>query len=211
MNHYNKILILAPHTDDAEFGCGGTIAKFIEEGKDVHVAAFSACEQSIRPDLPKDILITEIKKASGIVGLKKENLILYDFSVRTFTYRRQEILEKLIHLRESIQPDLVIMPSLKDIHQDHKTIAEEGLRAFKFTSLWSYELPWNNLNFETTCFVILSEGQLEKKIEAISAYRSQSHRKYSDPEFLRSLAITRGVQINHQFAEVFEVLRTIHP
>ena len=30
-----KILVLAPHTDDAEFGCGGAIAKFIKEGKEV--------------------------------------------------------------------------------------------------------------------------------------------------------------------------------
>lgn len=211
MNHFQKILILAPHTDDAEFGCGGTIAKFVEEGKEVHIAAFSACEQSVRPDLPKNVLITEIKKASRIIGIDNSHLTLFNFPVRTFTYSRQEILEKLIQLRHSVQPDLVIMPSLRDIHQDHKTIAEEGLRAFKFTSLWSYELPWNNLNFETTCFVILSENQLNRKINAISEYRSQNHRNYSRPEFIRSLAITRGVQINHQFAEVFEVLRSIHP
>ena len=55
---FDKVLVLAPHTDDAEFGCGGTIAKLVSEGSEVHIAAFSACEQSVRPEFPKDILIS---------------------------------------------------------------------------------------------------------------------------------------------------------
>ena len=39
-NNFKKILVLAPHTDDAELGCGGTIAKFIEVGKEVFWAVF---------------------------------------------------------------------------------------------------------------------------------------------------------------------------
>ena len=35
MKNTEKILVLGPHTDDGEFGCGGTIAKFIEEGKEL--------------------------------------------------------------------------------------------------------------------------------------------------------------------------------
>ena len=52
-------LVLAPHTDDGEFGCGGTIARMIEENITVYYAAFSACQQSVLPMFPKDILITE--------------------------------------------------------------------------------------------------------------------------------------------------------
>ena len=203
----NKILVLAPHTDDAEFGCGATINKFITEGKEVHCAAFSACKQSVMPQFDEDVLITEIKQASQCLGIKPENLHLYDYPVRTFSYNRQEILDHLIELREKIKPDLVIMPSLKDVHQDHKTIAEEGLRAFKFNSILCYELPWNNLDFNTANFSIITREQLEKKVEAIACYKSQQHRNYSDPDFTRGLARTRGVQINTQYAEVFEVVR----
>jgi len=73
----SKILVLAPHTDDGEFGCGGTIAKFIQEGHDVYYAAFSACQQSVLPQFPSDILITEVKEATSILGIKPENLILF--------------------------------------------------------------------------------------------------------------------------------------
>ena len=75
-----RVLILAPHTDDGEFGCGGTIAKLIEEGHEVYYAAFSACQQSVLPQFPSDILITEVKAATKILGIKPENLILFDFA-----------------------------------------------------------------------------------------------------------------------------------
>lgn len=206
---FEKILVLAPHTDDAEFGCGGAIAKFIEEGKQVFCTAFSACRQSVHPDLPENILELEVRKASAELGLSSDNLFLYDYQVRTFNYHRQNILDHLIQLREHIKPDLVLMPSLNDIHQDHRTIAEEGLRAFKFSSILCYEMPWNNLNFTTTAFVVLNEGQLNKKVAAVEQYRSQKDRPYANAGFIRSLAITRGTQIHQQYAEVFEVLRWV--
>jgi LmbE family N-acetylglucosaminyl deacetylase len=207
LNNVQKILVLAPHTDDGEFGCGASINKWVEEGKDVYYATFSACKQSVLPQFPEDILITEVKAATATLGIKPSNLILHDYEVRTFTYHRQAILDDLIKLRESIKPDLVLMPSLNDIHQDHKTIAEEGLRAFKFGSILCYEMPWNNLVFNTTCFNTLEERHIDKKIEALKLYESQAHRPYCNPEFIRGLSLNRGVQINASFAEVFEVVR----
>ena len=207
MEIYNKkILVLAPHTDDLEFGCGGTVHK-LSKKNEIFSAAFSACMQSVRKNFPEDILISEVKKASKILGIKKQNLYLSDFEVRTFNYRRQEILETILDLKKNIDPDIVFIPSLRDLHQDHSTIANEALRAFKFCSLLSYELPWNNLNFNTNAFVTLSQKNIQKKIESIKVYKSQSHKSYSKPEFIMSLALTRGVQINTKYAECFEVLR----
>ncbi len=202
-----KILILAPHTDDAEFGCGGTIAKLIEQGNDVYSVAFSACKQSVLKQFPEDILITEVKEASVELGIKKDNLILLDYAVRTFNYRRQEILDDILNIRNQINPSFVFMPTLNDLHQDHLTIAQEGLRAFKFCNIFSYELPWNNMIFSTSAFSILSEANLQKKINAINKYKSQAHRNYANEEFIRSLARVRGTQINEAFAECFELIR----
>jgi len=204
-----KILILAPHTDDGEFGCGATIAKLIEDGNTVYMAAFSACEKSVLKKYPSDVLVTEIKNATQELGIKPENLFLYDYNVRIFNERRQDILQDLIGLREKINPDIIFMPSLKDIHQDHNVIANEGLRAFKFSSILAYEMPWNNLTFDTSSFVILEERHIQKKVDALKEYKSQSHRAYCNEEFIRSLARTRGVQINAQYAETFEVVRWI--
>ncbi len=211
MIHQGKksILILAPHTDDGEFGCGGTINKLIEEGHDVHYAAFSACQQSVLPQFPSDILITEVKAATKTLGIKPENLYLFDYDVRTFNYHRQEILDDLIKLRTKIQPDIVFMPSLNDLHQDHKTIADESLRAFKFSTIFCYEMPWNNITFTTSTFFILSDNHVATKVAALKQYKSQEHRSYANENFIRSLATTRGVQIGQKYAETFEVLRYI--
>jgi N-acetylglucosamine malate deacetylase 1 len=207
---FKRVLVLAPHTDDGEFGCGGTIAWFISQGAEVYYAAFSACEQSVLPQFPSDILVTEVKEATQVLGIKPENLILYKYDVRTFSYNRQLILDDILVLKRDIDPDLVFIPSLQDIHQDHATIALEAVRAFKFTSVLSYELPWNNFNFATTYFVKLEEEFINAKVEALKKYKSQAHRTYANEEFIRSLARIRGVQINTRYAEVFEVIRLIN-
>jgi LmbE family N-acetylglucosaminyl deacetylase len=204
-----RVLILAPHTDDGEFGCGGAIAKLIDDGNEVFYSAFSACKQSVLKNFPADVLITEVKAATAVLGIKPENLILFDYDVRTFNFRRQDILDDLLKIRSSVRPDLIFMPSLNDLHQDHYTISQEGIRAFKFSSILCYELPWNNLNFSTSAFMHLSDGNIERKVNALKEYRSQAHRPYSNEEFIRALARTRGVQINTTYAETFEVMRWI--
>ena len=118
---------------------------------------------------------------------------------------------RLAQNKLKINFDLVLMPSLKDLHQDHKTIAEEGLRAFKQTNIWCYELIWNNLSFNTQCFVKLESKHIEKKVEALQEYRSQASRDYMSREFIFALAKTRGVQIGSSYAEAFEVIRLILP
>ena len=104
-------------------------------------------------------------------------------------------------------PDLVLIPSLNDIHQDHATIASEGLRAFKNSTILGYELIWNNLHFNTAAFVKLNRRDVQRKADALKAYESQKSRDYMQEEFIFSLAKTRGVQIGEEFAESFEVVR----
>jgi N-acetylglucosamine malate deacetylase 1 len=204
-----KVLVLAPHTDDGELGCGGTIAKLIQNNNDVYYVAFSACQLSVTKDFPPDILITEVKQATAALGIKQSNLILFDFQVRTFNFHRQEILDKMIKIKTEIKPDVVFMPSINDIHQDHFTITNEAMRAFKFSTILNYELPWNNFAFNSTCFVPLDDNHLETKINALALYKSQAHRTYVSGEFIRSLARVRGTQIERKFAETFEVTRLI--
>lgn len=209
MRKASTILILAPHTDDGEFGCGGTIARYISKGARAVYVAFSAAEQSVLPHLPRDILRTEVKKATSILGVADEDCLVLDFEVRRFPELRQKILDKLIELNKIYQPDVVFLPSANDTHQDHQTIAQEGFRAFKRTTMLGYEVPWNNLDFRTSCFVDISEEQLTTKINALGMYESQKHRVYADADFVRSLAVTRGVQIGKRYAEAFEVVRWV--
>lgn len=207
LSKYQNILILAPHTDDGELGLGGSINNFIEQGKNVVYAAFSTAEKSVPEGFPKDILKTEVKNATAELGIKSENLLIYNYEVRKLNYVRQEILEELIRLRQTMSFDLVFIPSLHDIHQDHTTIAQEGLRAFKNTTLLGYELIWNNLTFNTQCFIKLEERHIQAKVNALKMYESQGFRDYLSEEFIFSLARARGVQVGCKYAEAFEVVR----
>lgn len=209
VNNVKRVLILAPHTDDGEFGCGGSIARFIQEGKEIYYVAFSTAEESVPEPWPKDILKTEVKEATKRLGISRENVIILDFKVRKLSYHRQEILEELVKIKNDIRPDLVFLPSSNDLHQDHSTVSTEGVRAFKGTTILGYEIPWNNIQFQAESFIILSEENINTKIHALDAYNSQKGKSYANEEFIRGLARTRGVQIGSGYAEAFEVIRWV--
>jgi LmbE family N-acetylglucosaminyl deacetylase len=209
MQQFQKVLVLAPHTDDGELGCGATIHKLSAEGAEVFYVAFSICTRSLPEHLHPMTLAEEVKKATELLGVKRKNLILYDYDVRHFPAIRQTILEEMVALEKQIKPDLVLMPCSTDIHQDHQTVYAEGLRAFKRTTILGYELPWNNLSFTTNTFVTLNENNVQQKINALNEYESQKSRSYLNADFIRSLAKTRGVQIAADYAEAFELIRWI--
>ena len=201
--------MLAPHTDDGEFGAGGTMARLVESGADVRYVAFSIATRSLPAGFPPDTLAQEVKAATAELGIPEANLTVHDFDVRTFPQHRQDILEVLVALWEDWRPDAVFQPSLHDIHQDHQVIAAEGLRAFKRTTVLGYEIPWNTFNFSYGAYVSLARGHVERKVAALEKYASQQHRRYSDPEYIRNVARTHGINVNREYAEVFEVYRVV--
>ena len=204
-----RALVLAPHTDDGEFGCGATMARLVERGADVRYVAFSIATRSLPEGFAPDTLAREVREATAELGIPAENLTVHDFDVRTFPRHRQEILELLIEIWNDWRPDCVFMPSLHDVHQDHQTIAQEGLRAFKRTTILGYEIPWNNFDFEYQWYAALEQSHIERKIAALERYASQQHRRYANAEYVRNLARTHGVNVNREYAEVFQVYRVV--
>lgn len=204
-----RVLVLAPHTDDAELGCGGTISRMIEEGAELFVAAFSTADESLPEGKPRGTLKEEFLEATRILGIPAERVGVYGYPVRRLSYHRQEVLEELVKLRTQLNPELVFLPCSSDLHQDHQVLHIEGLRRFKDLSVLGYELPWNHVTFSAEAFVVLEERHLQKKWEALQAYRSQLAlgRPYFASEFIRGLAKVRGTQVKTEWAEAFEVIR----
>ena len=206
---WERVLVLAPHTDDGEFGCGGTMARLVEAGADVRYVAFSIATKSLPEGFPPDTLAREVREATAELGIPETSLTVHDFDVRTFPERRQDILELLVATWDELRPDAVFQPSHHDVHQDHQTIAQEGLRAFKRTTILGYEIPWNNFDFGYQAYVALEKDHVERKVRALSKYESQQHRRYSDPEYIWNLARTHGINVNREYAEVFQVYRLV--
>jgi LmbE family N-acetylglucosaminyl deacetylase len=204
----DKILVLAPHTDDAELGCGGFIGKYVNK-KEIYIIIFSYAHKVFPIGFNKEDRDKEVKSAMECLGVKPHNITCLDYEGRTFSDHRQEILDYLIKVRDELKPDLVLVPSTYDIHQDHKTISEEAIRAFKATSILGYEMPWNNLTFHTQVFVPLSGRYIQKKMNAIKCYKSMKGRRYMSPTFSWALAKSRGCQIGVEYAETYEAIRWI--
>ena len=173
------------------------MARLADAGCEVRYVAFSIATRSLPEGFPPDTLAREVKEATAELGIHEERLTVHDFDVRTFPEHRQDILEVLVALWDEWQPDVVFQPSLHDVHQDHQTIAEEGLRAFKRTTILGYEIPWNNFDFAYQWYV------------ALEKYASQQHRRYANPEYVWNVARTHGINVNREYAEVFQVYRVI--
>ena len=201
------ILVLAPHTDDGELGAGASIAKWADQGNDVHYAAFSACESIAAPDDRTNSLRSECAAATSLLGIPSTNLEIFSFEVRRFTRERQEILDVMVELNKAVRPDLVLMPSTDDTHQDHETVAREARRAFKRTRMLGYEVPWNQFRFDSSAFSTIEEDHLATKCDALARFTSQAGRPYMNSDYIRSQALTRGVQSGVPLAEAFQVLR----
>ena len=206
---WKRVLVLAPHTDDGEFGCGGTMSRLVEAGIEVHYVAFSIATRSLPPGFAADTLAREVRQATAEIGIPESQLTVHDFDVRTFPERRQDLLELLVALWEELRPDAVFQPSHHDVHQDHQTIAQEGLRAFKRTTVLGYEIPWNNLDFSYGAFIALEKRHVERKVAALERYASQQHRRYANSEYVWNLARVHGINVNREYAEVFQVYRIV--
>jgi LmbE family N-acetylglucosaminyl deacetylase len=206
---FQRMLVLAPHTDDAELGCGGMLSRLVEQGTEIFVAVFSIASGSLPAEFPSDTLKHESLDAMQVLGIPNGNTSVRDYPVRRLDEHRQSILEELVALRREIDPDVVLLPCKQDIHQDHQVIHAEGVRAFKNASVLGYELPWNTFDFAPQLIVGLEERHMERKWEMLQAYDSQITlgRRYFSKELIYGLARVRGIQASKEFAEGFQVIR----
>lgn len=201
--NFAKVLVLSPHTDDGELGAGGTIAKLLEEGSEIHYIAFSQPSEELKEECERALRIFR-QKDKGI------HIHILNFKSRVFPKYRQEILQTIYDLNEKYNPDLVLTPSTNDNHQDHQVITQEAIRTFKKCTILGYELPWNVINFIENCFIPIEDRHLQLKTASLAQYYSQHGRHYFCPEYIRAVAYSRGGQIGGGYAEAFEVIKVVY-
>lgn len=209
MMQWKRVLVLSPHPEDGELGCGGTIQRLMAAGAQCWFAAFTIAEKSTHPPFEPDEQRKEMARSTGILGYEPDHVLVENWQVRTFQEHRQEILDHMIGLRSEIKPDLVFCHCRDDTHQDHQAITREAVRAFKQSTILGYELPWNTFHFGTEYFVELTEEQVAAKCDALASYQSRSYRPYLDEKRLRQIMGMRGLQIEAEWAECFEVIRMV--
>ena len=191
------ILFLGAHPDDIELGCGGSVSKT----EDDKIGVTFTCQSDFKH------MKEEMLNSWKILGLQYKE-VKQDFKHRQFD--RQELLDTLITLRDEYKPRLVLTHSSFDIHQDHRVIHEETVRAFKHVSILGYNLEWNNVGQNNFPFyVTLTADNVNAKIQSLACYKSQWNRTYFDSAYQRAQLIVNGQQCGSTWAEKFEVIRWI--
>jgi len=208
-----NILFISAHADDAILAAGGTIKYYLDQKENVYYLSLSIAEDSVPTGFDKTIVETECKEAITLLGIPKKNAIFEHFPVRQFPKYRQEVLDLLINVRKTIIPDIVFTPSTQDVHQDHKVVCDETIRAFmKFSSIYGYDFPWNFLyEGRQNLYYELNDFYLQQKILACQCFKSQLVKSNNclTPDYLKSLAIERGNRVNRKYAESYELIREI--
>ena len=216
-----KVLILSPHADDEILGCGGFISKYSKRNFQINVLILTDANKGA----PEIYSIKKIKKirdeakiANNYISTKKlffENLPALNLNNYPI-YKISNIISKYI---ENINPEVVLIPSANDIHDDHKIIfkaAKVSMRFIKKSNLkkiLSYEVlsetEWNEneKSFNPNYFVSLEKSDINKKINAFLKYKSQV-KKFPHPrskEAIINLSKLRGSQVFMSYAEAFKV------
>ena len=175
------VLFIGAHPDDIEIGCGALIAHI--NGK-ADLLCVTLSDNQKNPDLSH--LVEEHHSSMAVLGVPKEKVVLGQFETRRFPHFRQEILEYMLNIRRTFQPDIVFVHTKSDIHQDHATVTEEALRAFRGTTVLGFDVIRSSYGFFPSFLVEVSQDDVQKKIDALGQYSTYQNRYYFDPEITRS-------------------------
>ena len=199
-----RVCFLGAHPDDIEIGSGALIAQ-ISDQTEIRCVTFSDNQKN--PALKN--LIQEHYASMEVLGLSKNQIMLLDFETRRFPPFRQEILEQMVSIQRDFQPDIVFVHSKADVHQDHQTLTEEALRAFRGTTVLGFDVIRSSYGFFPSFLVAVSEEETNRKIKALQEYKTYASKYYFDPELTRATLLRNGAICERKYAEGYDILRVV--
>ncbi|MFQ6111855.1 MAG: PIG-L deacetylase family protein, partial [Nitrospinota bacterium] len=163
-----NVLAIGAHPDDIEFGCGGTLLKFAQEGHSVHLLVLTRGEQGGNGD----VRVQEQKKSAEI--LRVQELVIGTYPDTRLPLDK-EVISYIEDVMRRVEPDFILTHHPEDSHQDHRTLSQITLSAARYVrNLLFYEVPTTD-NFRPTVFTDIG-STFEKKLEALEAHASQKHK-----------------------------------
>ena len=225
-----KILVIAAHPDDEVLGCGGTIAKHIRDGDEVHVVIMAEGVTSRSQQRDRSVNASELSEladaahaANKILGVT--SITLMDFpDNRMDSLDRLDVIKDVEKLVQAHTPTIVYTHHIGDLNIDHRRIHEAVVTAcrpvpgqpvltllfFEIASNTEWQPPSSVSVFSPNWFVDISET-FDQKLEALRAYQSEMrpwpHAR--SVEALEHLARWRGATVGVSAAEAFILGRNI--
>lgn len=199
-----RVLLVGAHPDDIEVMCGGTLAKYRDETEQVRSIIFAPCLE----DPLNEGIINEYQNAMGSVGVYES--IHHKFPRDILEDHAQDVRNLLHDLKGSFNPEVIISPSVNDLHQDHRAVAMACRTIFRDSAtVISGEIMRSTIHFMPNLYVALNYKQMIEKLRLLKHYKTQARRTYFTSEIVESIARFRGCQASTPYAEAFEVWRMI--
>jgi N-acetylglucosamine malate deacetylase 1 len=197
------VLALGAHPDDVEMGMGGTVARLVDLGARVIVAAVcvpSLFEQRVR----------EARRACEILGAEF-HLICDQGALHVEDLRSYELVARLDRLLRELKPVALFGHGSADLHRDHQLVSDAfraslrigGIDGFCYQPCGCRPGP---CTFVPRAHVDIS-ATLDRKIAALGAHRSQFGARGLDIEFIRDVARYYGSQAGVSYAEGLDVVK----
>jgi len=199
-----RICFLGAHPDDIELGCGALIAAISDKSI---ITCVTLSDNQKNPLLSG--LVDEHFNSMLSLGISRPKILLETFETRRFPSQRQEILEYLIRINNTVKPDIVFVHTRADLHQDHNTVTEEALRAFRGITLLGYDVIRSSYGFFPNLLIPVAEKDMQAKLTALSKYTTYSGKYYFEPDLTRSTLVRNGALCESKYAEGFDTLRVI--
>ena len=201
------VLVIAPHPDDAEIGCGGSIVRWVEAGLRVGVVDVTAGEAGTLGSPAQRA--EEAARATALLGLAhRENLGLPDAAVDPGGATVRALVEVIRRLR----PTWLLAPNAVDPHPDHEAVARACRQSMFHAGLARFEpqagpafrprvmlrYAINDCSAPTFCLDI--SAWFERKRAAIACYVSQLPSAPADRgHFLRGRDALSRIEVRDGF------------
>ena len=205
-----KIVCITAHPDDAEMGIGGTLAKHVDNGDDVHVI-LTTLGGVVGPPKKRE---KEARLAAHILGI--DDLQILNYPVQKLNKPNLEFVKVIKGILTELGPDRIYTHTLFDYHQVHVTVAESVMHAAKeIRQVLSCEVISSTTpEFNPNAFVDITD-YMDLKIKSLKVHQTQSNKFYIQPNVMRSLANVRYVwgKVGKNpmgYAEAFVIRKFIH-
>lgn len=219
-----NVLIIAAHADDEVLGCGGAIAKHVDQG-DTVFCIFLADGLSSRANVHASDFVNRnaaAEEAREILGIRK-NFYLGLPDNRLDSMPLIEVVQRLEPLILNLEPNIIYTHHYGDLNVDHQVAHRSVITACRpipgssVNAIYAFEVmsstDWSNphdSHFAPNHYVDIG-NHLNKKLEALEAYkfemRDEPHSR--SMSHLKNLAYHRGNTIGVLAAEAFVTIRTI--
>ncbi len=197
-----NILVIGPHPDDLEYGCGGTLSKLSRRGHPITLLVMTKGGVGGKVALRQREQETSARllKARLIWGRWKDTRVPLD----------KPLIQYIENVIRRVKPTLIFVPYHNDTHQDHRHVSQATITATRYArNVLFYEVP-TSVDFTPSLFMDIGDS-LDQKFALLRAHRSQVYQtkvpNLSIIENARSAAIFRGFQNRVKYAEGFVPLR----